>query len=281
MTDGSLLFIGTATTLIRYAGITLLTDPNFIHAGESVPVGIGLSTTRLTNPAMELDELPELDAVLLSHYHGDHFDRVAEERLDRGLAIITTPEAAQGLEEKGFRMTAPLETWQSLDLRSPEGRVRITALPARHAPAGVDLIQPQTMGSYLEFWGSADDAPRPPDLRMYITGDTVMYEGIDEIAQRMPEVDLALLHLGGTRVLGITITLDAEQGVDVLEAVRPGLAVPIHYDDYDVFKSPLEDFVAEVRAANLEDGVRYLERGESLTLPPARASVPGARVAQG
>jgi glyoxylase-like metal-dependent hydrolase (beta-lactamase superfamily II) len=98
----SIQFIGNATVLIRYAGLTILTDPNFIHRGQSVPLGYGLSTTRLTDPAMEIDELPPLDLVVLSHYHGDHFDSVAEERLDRSLPIVTTPEAADTLGDKGF-----------------------------------------------------------------------------------------------------------------------------------------------------------------------------------
>src|SRR3954465_2584315 len=103
--DDSLLFIGNATVLIRYAGMTLLTDPNFIHKGEEVPLGYGMSTVRLTDPALDIEDLPELDAVVLSHYHGDHFDQVAETRLDRGLPIITTPQAADILAEKGFRAT--------------------------------------------------------------------------------------------------------------------------------------------------------------------------------
>jgi len=45
------------------------------------------------------------------------------------------------------------------------------------------------------------------------------------------------------------------------------VAVPIHYDDYDVFKSPLEDFKREVRAAGLEGKVRYVARGERISLP--------------
>ena len=75
--NDSLTFIGNATVLLRVAELTILTDPNFIHRGEEVPLGYGLSTTRLTDPAMEIEDLPPLDLVLLSHFHGDHSDRVA------------------------------------------------------------------------------------------------------------------------------------------------------------------------------------------------------------
>src|SRR4051794_10084859 len=83
--DADLFFVGTATMLLRFGDLRILTDPNFIHAGEEIPLGYGLSTHRLTNPAMEIDALPDLDLVLLSHFHADHFDRVAEEKLDREL----------------------------------------------------------------------------------------------------------------------------------------------------------------------------------------------------
>jgi len=263
-----LYFVGNATVLLRYAGFSLLTDPNFIHRGESVPLGYGLSTERLTDPAMEIEDLPPLDAVILSHYHGDHFDRVAEEKLDRELPILTTPEAARTLDEKGFSRTLGLETWTSHELRGDEGTLRVTALPARHAPAGLSVALPDVMGSCLEFWRADQPTSGEPELRLYITGDTIMFEGIEEIGLRLPPLDLALLHLGGTRVMGVTVTLDAEQGLELLRTIRPDLAVPIHYNDYEAFKSPLEDFAEVVRQAGFGEKVAYVRHGQSLALPP-------------
>ncbi|GAA2773478.1 MBL fold metallo-hydrolase [Nonomuraea dietziae] len=69
-------FIGNATTLIRYKGFTLLTDPNFLHRGQRAYLGYGLTSRRLTEPALDISQLPPLDAVVLSHMHGDHWDRV-------------------------------------------------------------------------------------------------------------------------------------------------------------------------------------------------------------
>jgi L-ascorbate metabolism protein UlaG (beta-lactamase superfamily) len=81
--SGSILFIGNATVLIRYAGFTILTDPNLLHAGDHVHLGYCLTSTRRTNPAVEIEDLPPLDFVLLSHLHGDLFDRVAERKLNK------------------------------------------------------------------------------------------------------------------------------------------------------------------------------------------------------
>ena len=259
---GTLQFIGNATVLLRLGGFTILTDPNFIHRGEEIPLGYGLTTTRLTDPALEIDDLPPLDLVILSHWHADHFDRVAEERLPRDLPILTTGQASRELVERGFTAATPLETWQT-ERRTKDGtELTITAMPGRHAPSALAVALPDVMGSLLELSPGSGS----PGLRLYITGDTIMYEGLREIPGRYPQLDLALLHLGGTRVMGVTVTMDAEQGLELLQAVGPRLAIPIHYDDYEAFKSPLEDFVAAVRDAGLEDRVRYVARGDSIDL---------------
>ena len=106
---------------------------------------------------------------------------------------------------------------------------------------------------------------------MYISGDTLIHERLREIPRRFPDVDLALLHLGGTRVLGIMVTMDAEQGVEATRIVDPRTTIPIHYNDYEAFKSPLEDFKQAVRAAGLEDRVHYLGHGATYEFEvPAR-----------
>jgi len=139
-----------------------------------------------------------------------------------------------------------------------DARLRITATPARHGPPLVDLVLPDVMGSILEA-----SSPLGPTPRIYITGDTLIIDELEEIPRRFPEIDIALLHLGGTRVLGILVSMDAQQGVAAMRIVDPALAIPIHYNDYDVFTSSLEDFQAEVRAAGFEDRVHYLLHGET------------------
>src|SRR5215212_1316633 len=92
--QGSVLFVGTATVIIRLGGFTILTDHNFLHAGDHVHLGYGLTSERLTEPAFDIDALPPIDFCILSHYHGDHFDQIVEEKLRRDLPIITTEHAA-------------------------------------------------------------------------------------------------------------------------------------------------------------------------------------------
>jgi L-ascorbate metabolism protein UlaG (beta-lactamase superfamily) len=257
--EGSILFIGNATVLIRYAGFTILTDPTFIHKHEQVSIGYGMHSTRLTDPAMEIGDLPPLDLIILSHFHGDHFDQVAERELDKSLPIVTTAEAVKELTQRGFSHTHPLETWSTLSVEKGDIRLNITSMPGRHGPPLADMVLPEVMGSMLEFQSRSNAVL----YRMYITGDTLIIEDLKDIPRRYPDIDLALLHLGGTRVLGIMVTMDAKEGVEMMHIVNPQHAIPIHYNDYDVFKSPLVDFQREVTSAGLQNRVHYLSHGES------------------
>jgi L-ascorbate metabolism protein UlaG (beta-lactamase superfamily) len=228
---------------------------------EKVSIGYGLQSERLTNPAMEISDLPPLDMVLLSHFHADHFDRVAERELNKTLPIVTTPQAAKELTDRGFRNTIPLHTWAEFHADKGPARLRITSAPGRHGPPLSQLVMPETMGSLLDFSTASGEHL----YRIYITGDTLVFDDIKEIPRRFADVDLAFLHLGGTRVLGIMVTMDAEQGVEMINIINPDLAIPIHYNDYDVFKSPLSDFRTAVERAGLSGRVRYLEHGDRYT----------------
>lgn len=121
------------------------------------------------------------------------------------------------------------------------------------------------MGSMLEF-----QSGNRPALRLYITGDTLVHDDLHEIPKRYPQIDLALFHLGGTRILGILLTMDAEQGVEAIRIINPDEVIPIHYNDYEVFRSPLEDFKRAVEEAGFADRVRYLSHGETYNFEVSR-----------
>ena len=258
----SLTFIGTATTLVRLGSFTLLTDPNFLHRGQRAYLGKGLSSKRLTEPAMQPDELPALDAVVLSHLHGDHFDRVARKGLAREQPVVTTPQAARRLRRWDFD-TVPLRTWERSVLRRGPEALTFESLPAIHARGVMGGLLPPVMGTLLEHAVDGDVT-----RRVYLSGDTLSGTHLDEVRRRHPDIDVAVVHLGGTRVLLHTVTMDGEQGVDFLGRVRPAIAVPVHHDDYGVFRSPLSDFLERVRRVGLADRVRPVGRGETVSLEP-------------
>jgi L-ascorbate metabolism protein UlaG (beta-lactamase superfamily) len=256
----SLTFIGNATVLLRWGPFTLLTDPNFLHAGERAYLGLGLTSKRLHEPALDVDHLPALDGVVLSHLHGDHWDRRARRGLDHSVPIVTTPHAARRLQGiHGFRRTVGLRNWESHDLVRDGSVLRVTSLPGKHAPGPLGPLLPPVMGSLLELDGRM----------VYLTGDTLMYDGVREIARRYPGIDVCVVHLGGTMLPGgVMVTMDGRQGADLLEAVRPRRAVPVHYEEYTVMRSPLSDFTAEVDRRGLAGTVRVVERGETVDLLP-------------
>jgi L-ascorbate metabolism protein UlaG (beta-lactamase superfamily) len=259
-TAGSITFVGTATVIIRYGDLTILTDPNFLHRGDHVHLGYGLTSERLTNPAIEWENLPPIDLVVLSHMHEDHFDKFVQKNLDGNIPIVTTEEAAESLKKLGFMKRYPLKTWDTLIVEKGNTMLRVTAMPGRHGPPVVAKLLPEVMGSMLDF-GSKNS---PRSYRMYISGDTMVFDDIKEIPKRYSGVDLALLHLGGTRLLGlVTVTMDAKEGVRIMQIIVPNKAIPIHYNDYDVFKSPLSDFKEEIERAGLQDKIVYLEHGNT------------------
>jgi len=265
--DITVTVIGNATTLISGGGLTVLTDPNFLHRGQHAYLGYGLVSKRLREPACSVDELPPLDAIVLSHMHGDHWDRVAQRGLDHDLPIFTTTHAARRLQKRGFAQTSGLPTWSTHTLVKGYTRLVLTALPGRHAPTPVHRFLPPVMGTMLEF--SNGSARR----RLYVSGDTLCVDELRQIPLRFDSIDVGVLHLGGTRLpfgrhlpFGLTVTMDARQGADVVELLNLPKMISVHFDDYGVFASPLSDFVDEMKRRGLGDRVVELERGASVAL---------------
>lgn len=264
MSTPTLEHLGTATTLLRLGPFTLLTDPNFLHRGQRAYLGKGLWSRRLTEPSRQVTDLPPLDAVLLSHLHGDHFDRVARRGLDPAVPVLTTDPAARTLRRWGFERARALPLWETISTSRGGWTLRITAVPGQHAPGPARLLLPRVMGTVLE--ASYDGGPVH---RTYVTGDTLLRPWLADVTDRLGQLDAMVVHLGGTRILGLLVTMDDQQGADLVELLGPRLTVPVHHSDYGVFRSPLADFLAECARRGLR-GVRAVHPGEEVELlPPA------------
>jgi len=291
---GNIFFIGTATTLIQYHGVRILTDPNFLHAGDHVHLGPGVTAQRLTEPAIPaLSALPPIDCVLLSHYHEDHFDKEVEAQLGRQVPIITTIHARSCLVEgkpEGVRFERVwgMDVWDEIvmpivveeedESEKRQPAIKVTAMPGKHVPSGLLGMMNELLGAVpptngwmvdLGRQGGSGEQEFKTGLRIYISGDTLFVDELKDIPKWLKgeKIDIMLVHLGGTTILGpklplIMVTMDAEQGVKLIRLVNPDVTIPIHFDDYDTFLSPLENFKREVVAAGLVDKVVYLERGE-------------------
>ncbi len=262
---GEVYFIGNATTLIRFGGLTVLTDPAFLHKGEHVFLGHGIWARREVEPACQIPDLPPIDLVVLSHYHGDHFDDVAARELDKSLPIVSTADAVDKLNALGFKHGHPLETWESLVIRKGDAELTITAMPGKHATDdAVDELLMPVNGHLLDFNRNGDHL-----YRLYITGDTMLVDDLEDIPRRYPDIDLGLIHTGGTTFLVTVVTMTGEQAVRAVEITRPRAAIPIHYNDFSVFMSGLDDFKKAAETSPARTEFVYLAHGETYTFTPA------------
>jgi L-ascorbate metabolism protein UlaG (beta-lactamase superfamily) len=205
-----------------------------------------------------------------------------EESLNRDFPIATTPHAKDCLTTKkgndAFRAVTALDFWDSAILNSSDSKaaIKVTGMPGKHLPPGPlsvanDILSavPPTNGWLLELGHASDSESLETGYRIYISGDTLFVDELREIPARLQndKIDLMLVHIGGTTIPGpalplLMVTMDAKQGLQLLRLVDPDVTIPVHFDDYDVFLSPLEDFKKEVNDAGLRQRVVYLDRGE-------------------
>jgi L-ascorbate metabolism protein UlaG (beta-lactamase superfamily) len=125
----------------------------------------------------------------------------------------------------------------------------------------------------LELGYSSSNDSFSPGYRIYISGDTIIVPELSEIPKRYTDaqkpIDLMLTHLGGTTIpspalspMTVMVTMDAQQGLELVRMRRPDITVPIHFDDYDVMASGLEEFQKAIEDAGLTEKVVYLDRGD-------------------
>jgi len=240
--------IGTATMLLEVGGLRLLTDPVFDAPGRQYGFGFGTSSRHLETPALTLAQLGKLDAVLLSHdQHADNFDDAGRAMLPSVPVVITTRPAAKRLGHPG---AVGLHDFESTQL----GALKITATPARHGPPGSLPIAGRVVGFMIEH--SSLTGP------IYISGDTVWFEGIAEVARRFRPAT-SFLHLGGVRfpISGpLKYTFDAQQAVTAAQALGSAKVIPLHYEGWTHFREPTSH-ANEVLVRALGQRLQWLERG--------------------
>ena len=241
--------------MIEWNGLRLLTDPTFDPAGTSYPTP-SYTLRKTQGPALPPDRLGRIDAALLSHdHHFDNLDRAGRDLLSRAGTTLTTAAGA-GRLGAGARGMTP---WDEVELPAPDGRVlRIVATPARHGPAQSDR------GPVIGFALGWNDDPQPRPPMLYVSGDTVWYEGVQEVARRFA-IAAAVLFLGAAkvRVAGDwPLTLTAADGVEAARAFDPAPIVPVHYEGWEHFSESREDIEAAFARAGLAHRLRWLTAGQ-------------------
>ncbi|WP_167218439.1 MBL fold metallo-hydrolase [Kribbella shirazensis] len=249
--------IGGPTTLIEVGGWRLLTDPTFDPPGRRYAFGWGTASRKLSGPAVGVDELPPIDAVLLTHdQHADNLDNAGRALLPSVGAVVTTVAGASRLG--GGAVGLP--PWSVHSLRQ-RGRppLEITATPCRHGPPLSRGLTGDVIGFALRWPGQEHGA-------LWITGDSVLHRGLRQVGTRL-EVGTMLLHLGGVRfgVSGpLRYTMTGADGVELCSLLDPHTVVPVHYEGWSHFHQGRDEIEAAFAPAGPE--LTWLELGKPATV---------------
>jgi L-ascorbate metabolism protein UlaG (beta-lactamase superfamily) len=260
MTDLRLTHIGGPTVLIEVGGWRLLTDPTFDPPGGKYSFGVGIGSVKLAGPAVSAEQLGPIDAVLLSHdHHLDNLDHAGKQLLPSAGTVITTSSGAGRLGGT----TRGLDPWATTTLQAPDRpAIEVTATPCRHGPPLSRPIVGDVIGFALRWDGQERGV-------LWISGDTVLYDGVRQVADRL-SVDTALMHLGGVRfpTTGpLRYTLTAREAVELCRLIRPNALVPVHYEGWKHFREGRAELERELEAApDVRELVRWLPLGEAVAV---------------
>jgi len=246
--------IGTATMLLEIGSVRILTDPVFDPPGGRYSFGYGTSSRKLTAPAIKADAIGKIDAVLLSHHHHeDNLDRAGRALLPLARQVLTTSTGAKHLGDNAIG----LKSWQSKTVQVDDTKIKVTAVPARHGSMGSHILVGETTGFILEWDGQKYGV-------LYISGDTVWFNGMHEIADRF-KIGTAILHIGKASfpITGpIRFTLNAKEAVRAVKALDPHTIIPIHYEGWKHFREPKAEAEKHFAETGIHERVQWLPLGE-------------------
>lgn len=249
----TITLIGGPTALVEIGGLRLLTDPTFDPPGLYRETPVRFEKT--SGPALSVEEIGALDAVLLSHdHHLDNLDSGGRAMLPTVGTTYTTRAGAERLGGNALGL-APFET-QSLEGKTGE-RLLVTAAPARHGPVGIEPISGDVVGFLLGV--------KEPGDAIYITGDTVWYEGMAEVARRFsPKV--VMLFTGAAEPRGrFRMTMGSNDALEAAAAFPQAAIVAIHNEGWFHFKESAADLAASFATLGVGSRLTPLERGRPTT----------------
>lgn len=230
--DINITHIDTASILLDINGYKILTDPTLDPAGKLYYHGSGSFSRKTHDPAITIDQLrhQHIDLILLSHHlHKDNFDINGKEFASTIPLVLSTQPAAKAL--KGI---TGLADWESFKVNTDKvPGLKITATPAQHHPWWVpEFLSGKVIGFIIEFDGQKNGV-------IYISGDTVFFKGIREVASKF-KIDIGIFHLGSAEFRYLTgcarYTMNSEDLFKSVEVLNPNKVVPIHYSGWTHFK---------------------------------------------
>ena len=251
--------IGGPTALIEIDGFRLLTDPTFdTPRAYQLP---HVTLEKLAGPALSAEAIGEVDAVLLSHdQHADNLDDSGRHFLASAKRVLTTVAGAKRLASHA----EGLAPWAATELTGKDGQsLTVTATPARHGPAGIEPLSGDVIGFVLT---SANAASRP----IYISGDTVWYDGVAEVARRF-KAGVVLPFAGAAQTRGpFHLTMDTNDAIETARAFPDAVIVPLHTDGWAHFRQNAGDLRASFDTLGFGSRLRLLEPGVATVIDVPR-----------
>jgi L-ascorbate metabolism protein UlaG (beta-lactamase superfamily) len=252
----SITHIGTATAIIEIDDVKLLTDPVFSPAGTEFDMGLAVLKIEET-PAFGLEDLPPIDAVLLSHEdHPDNLDPLGRQLLD-GRLVFTTLDGAKNLAPRPA--VRGMKPWETVPVKIGGKPFEITGTPCQHLPGG-------EVTGFVLTTPSFGTSPEGLPNAIWFSGDTVYFEELNQIAGKF-HIMAAICNLGDARPMlpegPLQITMDGKQAADLLKAFKADVLVPMHYESWGHFTQGASELVKVFAEEGIADQVCWLVPGTS------------------
>lgn len=256
-------FVNHSTVLLQMDGLNFLSDP--VWSERISPVSFA-GPRRHRPPGLRFEDLPPIDAVLVSHNHYDHMDLETLRRLSRAHrpAVFVGLGNAAYLTRRGVPRAMDRDWWQSASI-TPE--VTVTAVPARHFSSRSLTDRDRTLWCGWVVTG--------PSGSFYFAGDTGWGAHFEAIGKRFPDLSLALLPIGAYRPRWFMAPahIDPEDAVRAHETLGARESVAIHFGTFeqadDGELEPLVDLKAALdRREDPKPRFHVLDNGQTLELPP-------------
>ena len=264
--NGFIQWIGGPTTLIHKNNFTILTDPMFGPKGPNAFVLPKHPSTGEINAAIErLDEpakvdFGNIDLVLLSHLHADHFDETAKQKIPKNTLFIASPAVEEKLKGMGFTNILALKWGDSTVIENGGKRVTIKAIEAHHAhDSDLDKQLGEVNGYTITFFSAKEQR----ELTIYWAGDTVPYDGMKD-KMNEASIDVLLADLGAVGSDGKIgrRSMNAEEAIQLLKMYNPKILIPIHHSSFGHYRESIEKLRQLAHDKHLSERVHILKVGE-------------------
>ncbi len=249
-------WLGHSTNLIEIDGTRVLTDPIF---GERSGPLTWAGPKRWYAPPIPLDELPAIDAVVISHDHYDHLDHPTIVRMrDWDTTFITPLGVGAHLAYWGIDPSriVELDWWE----RRSVGGLELVCVPARHASGRHLFDQDHTLWAGYALLGDAH--------RVYFSGDTGLFPAMRDIGERFGPFDVAMIEVGAYDQAWPDWHIGPEQAIRAMGMVRGEVFFPIHWGLFDLAYHGWTEPIERTMAAAEEAGVTALAPKPGQSIEP-------------